>query len=976
MKRKLILSCTMTLLASAIVASLSPVYASSETGAFGASSAKAPDTANPHTDADHARNQNSKLVGPESASSTPAAQEDSKSESTKAQSKKKSVTDLTGITVSGQLSALRQEAETKRDAIGVVDSISAEEAGKFPDQNVADALQRVPGVSVNRGGGEANQISVRGFGPSFVNVLLNGRPLASASSDRSFNFDALPSEIIQNAVVHKTGEADLPAGGIGGTVNIITAQPSDFKGFHATATVAGVNDHIGGGLASKTTPKVSGMIGDSNSSGTFGWLASVLYYKRDHQEQSVDDEGWITGLDYTNINPAYDNVAIAQTLEHGVTRSTSTRKALNGAVDWFPTDNLKVSLNTFLSRYDVESKYSAFGSYSNTNDIKSITADKNGTALRYTRFDTGLLANDYIQSSNPSRETDEQTGAHVTYNFNNSTEIDWDSSISKAWVRGAPDSYFTVIGTRAYGVNPVWTNNGPGQLPSYSNLPSTTNTSDLHAHVAQYGQDELNVSSNILENRIHLSKSFLNGMLSKIDFGVEDLRQTKEQQGYITPNTFACLEYCGYTANVPASAVGAHVANYGSLVGGVSPGAPTSWVAYDPTKLFAYLASPAAYNQRPDPAAFKAMLAANGGGFAAQPDLSTYSKIRERIKAAYVKANLQGTLGEMPWTLGLGLRYTRTETTSSAYSVPVLSIYVNPHDTSNAIPTYGQESPISAKGSYGNWLPSLNFKLNLRDNMIFRVALSKTLTRPDLGDLSSAKSYNFLPQSQRIYEGNPNLKPFVSKNADVGLEYYFSDTNYASLDGFYKKVSNFVTSITTQKNFLGFPFLATRPVNLNTATVKGAEATFNYQLADMDGFLGYFNGIGVAANYTYVTSNASLSPTQIQNGAEFAVPGIGNSYNFSGYYNRGPVELRLAYNWRAKYLAAIADANEGNPLTVQSYGQLDFSGSYKLSKHVSLSLSVTNLTDEKIRNYEVYVNRMSRAEADGRRVILGVRASF
>jgi TonB-dependent receptor len=739
--------------------------------------------------------------------------------------------------------------------------------------------------------------------------------------------------------------------------------------------MSGVNDHIGSGLSAKTTPKFSAMIGDSNSSGTFGWLASVLYDKRDHVEQSVDAQGWMTGLDYTQFDPAYTNVAMPQTLQYTVTHTSSTRKAVNGAIDWSPTDNLKVTFDTMLSRYDVTSKYDAFGQYSNTDNVQSISADPNGTILKYTQFNTGLMANDYIEGSTPRKETNEQTGAHVTYRINDSTEVDWDIADSKAWNKGAANGYIAVIGTRNVGVNPVFTNNGSSLLPSYSNILPTTDMSNLHAHVQQYGADNPDVSNKILENRIHLSKTFLSGVLTQLDFGVEATSQSKKQVGYITPNTFGCLEYCGYTANIPADAVGAHVINVGSLVSGVSPGSPTQWIAYDANKLFAYLASPAAYNQRPDPAAFAATLAANGGGFAARPDLSTYSKVREQIESAYAKANLQGSLGDMPWTLDLGMRYTKTITRPSAYSVPVLSIYVNPNDTSNAIPTYGTETAISDKGSYSNWLPSASFKLNLRDNLIFRLALSKTLTRPDLSSLADSVSYNFLPNSQEINMGNPNLKPYTSKNVDAGLEWYFNDTSYVALDGFYKDVGNFITTITTGETFLGFPFQVTRPVNLNSAKVKGAEFTFNYQISDMNGFLSAFNGFGVATNYTYVTSSASISPAEIASGALFAIPGIGNSANVSGYYDKGPIELRLAYNWRASYLETLAD-DEGNPLSVKAYGQLDFSSSYRINRHVSLFLDMTNLTNETINKYEVYLNRQDYAEANGRTMYFGVRASL
>jgi TonB-dependent receptor len=275
--------------------------------------------------------------------------QDGNAQDAKSQKDGKAVTELNGVAVTGQLQSLFLSQSTKRDAVNTVDSVSAEEAGKFPDQNVADALQRVPGVSVNRSGGESNQITVRGFGPNFVNVLLNGRTMATAATDRAFDFDVLPSEVIQQAVVQKTSTPDLEEGGIGGTVNVITARPFDFNGFHAAGSAAGVNDSIDGGFASKTTPKVSGLIGNTNKDHTFGWLASVVYYKRDHVEQSIDTLGWLNNQNFSRINPAYTSVALPQTLQGQVINETRTRKSFNGAIDWAPVDGVTVKLDGLFS---------------------------------------------------------------------------------------------------------------------------------------------------------------------------------------------------------------------------------------------------------------------------------------------------------------------------------------------------------------------------------------------------------------------------------------------------------------------------------------------------------------------------------------------------------------------------------------------------------------------------------------------------
>ena len=879
---------------------------------------------------------------------------------------------LAEVVVTGQRAAIRRAQDIKLNSVSVVDAVSAEEAGKFPDQNVADALQRVPGVAVDRSGGESSQITIRGLGPDFVNVVLNGRTLATDAKDRAFNFDVLPSELINTAEVHKTSSADLEEGGIGGTVNIITARPLDTRGFHAAGSLAAVNNSIDHAFSGKTTPKASLLFGDSNEDGTFGWLLSGMYYKRDDQKQIVDTSGW-----YTNVNelqlPNVKNFSVPQTLALELAHETRTRQGLSAAIDWLPIDKLKVTFDGMFSQYRVDSAYSSFGSYGNAGDIQAITVDPNGTALNYTRTNTGNLANDYVMESNPRNAYNLQGGLNVAYAFTDSTKLDWDSALSSAWNKAGGDGYFLVVGTRNFGVNPQWTNNGPDSLPSYSNLISTTGTSDLRVHCCNQGGQQPNVEDRIQENRLHLTTRFDGEGLSKLDFGLEYTNRSKREYNTGTLNNLLCGEYCGYVASVPASVIGAYVFNAGSLVKGVSPGAPTQWLAYNPYAYLNYLTTPAAYNQLPNPAAFAAALAAAGGNFAGGEDLNSFSEVQEKTRSAYAKADFEGHVFDKNWFLDVGLRYTHTDTTSNAYSSPLTAITINPNDTSNAIPTYGSLSPISDSGGSGAWLPSANFKLNLRDDLLFRLALSKTESRPDLSNLSAATVYNFRPTDQRLTLGNVNLKPYTSKNFDSGLEWYLDSLSYIAVDGFYKRVSNFNTEIATTTTVLGFPFQLNEPVNLNTATISGEEFTVNYQFTRLPK---PFDGLGAAVNYTHVSSNASIDPALLATG-KFAVPGIGDSGNVSGYYEEGPWQLRLAYNWRGKYLWSIADPNEaGQPTTTKAYGQLDFSGSFAIRPNLSVFLTATNLLRETIYKYQVYPNRSTYAEADGGTVTLGIRGSL
>lgn len=891
-------------------------------------------------------------------------------------------TKLGAVVVTGQLRSLEQAAATKRNAIGIVDSVSAEEAGKFPDNNIADALQRVPGVSVDRSGGEANQITVRGFGPTFVNVLVNGRTMATASPDRAFGFDVLPAELIQKAVVHKTGLASLPAGGIGGTVDIITATPDDFDGFHAAFSAAGVYDKpvgSGSGYSNNVTPKFDFMIGDNNSDHSFGWLLSGLYYKRNNLMQAVETDGWAMGLDLSQINPDLTNVSLPQSVQYDYWPQHIMRKSVSAALSWHPTSTLSVDFNTLITNFRQNGREDALGLYTEPDDFQSIEVDEHGTALRAVRRNDGEMSNDYIEISAPVNSYNEQTGVRLTWDVTPSTQLGLDASVSKAWDKPDGNGYFMVIGTRNAGVTPVFTNNGPGKMPSYSGLMPTTDVNALHAHyfgVAAEAAGNGNVSDRLSTLKLHLTTYFDSAVVQNLKLGVVASNRMKRENRWQMPgsvgNGFGAVEYNGYVAYVPASAVDAKAKNFGPIADNASPGGPTSWVVYDVDKALQYYASPAAYEQLPDPAAFKAQLDANGGGFAAHPNPQTMSDIGEHVRAGYAMLNLGSDAVPMPWKLNLGLRYTRTVTSSSGFIAPLVALESNPLDPTVVVSTFGTPAVVSQTGNYHKWLPSLNFKLNLTDALLFRFAFSKTLTRPDLGTLALAQDWSFAPPVLQLSTGNVNIKPYTSLNYDAGLEWYIDKASYISLDLFHKKVSNFTTTITTVEDILGFPFHVTRPVNLNSAKVKGAEFTFNYQIQDSQSFL---DGFGVATNYTYASSDATISPEIIATTGKFAIPGMGNSYNASLYYQRFGLQARLAWNWRAHYLSTLANY-EGYPGTTKSYGQLDFSASYQLTPHLSVFFDGTNLNGERIARYQIYKNMMNYVETNGRTYMLGVRGSW
>lgn len=901
----------------------------------------------------------------------------------------KKVTELGAVAVTGQLAALQRAQAIKQDAVNVVDSISAEEAGKFPDPNVADALQRVPGVSVNRSGGESSQIAVRGFGPDFVAVTVNGRPMATASGSRAFNFDVLPSEIISVAQVNKTSSADIPEVDIGGVVDIQTARPLDFTGYHGAWSGAGVNSNLTGDWKGKTTPKASGLLGWTNNDHTFGWMASASYYKRKDTQLNTQASSWYADQDISSLShlsdPSYTNVAVPETLASNVLDETRTRKGVSGAIDWKPIDQLTVQFDTLYSSYKVDSIEHEFGQYGNTGDIQSLTTDANGTVTNFVRNSQGpnVMANDYVASYAPSYEKSYQNGLNLGFDFDQDTKLSLDVSSSKAWNKESPDGYFLVVGTKNFGTNPTWTNNGDSEPPSYSNILSPTNLGNLTAHCCNAGSGN-NVTNKINNYQLKLDKAFSDGVLSRLQAGVQYTNQWVKSASWGTPNSILCNAYCGYSVNVPADAIGAYVYDAPSKIHGVSsPGMPEQWIQYDPRAYLDWLASPAAYNQLPDDKrnALLAGLASNGGTLDAAPNPGSYNNVGEKTKSFFTRAIFEGTMWNMPWTVDLGVRYVNVVSTSTAVNQPPIEYRIDPNDTSNGQVTYGPLAPQSAKGGYHKWMPSMNFKWNLLDNLVYRFSLSKTLTPPQLSNLYYNKSFGTRPNSLTISQGNPQLQPYTSRNYDMGLEWYIDDASYVAVEGFYKKVSNFSTLVSTPVPFLtdqntGQPFIwsLTQPINLNSSNIYGEEVTFNYQFKNL--LPDPFDGLGMALNYTHVKSSTNLSPGIIAASGKFAVPGIGDSANASLYYEKGPIQVRAAYNWRGKYLESLSYGAGAQPATRTAYGQVDLSASYDVNKHLTVFVSGTNLTHEHLYDYSVYRNRFLYAEADGTVYTVGLRGTF
>lgn len=877
------------------------------------------------------------------------------------------------IIVTGTRASLNRALDIKRNTIGIVDSISAEDIGKFPDQNVAESLQHVPGVSIDRSGGEGHTITVRGFGPQFNTVLLNNRLLATENPGREFSFDILPSELISGADVYKSSTADQQDGGIGSTVNLRTARPLDHPGFHASASLSGKFDST----RNKGTPVGSALISDTNDDNTFGILASIDYDKRDSRFTDVDTSGWIAqptqnsdGTPWLSPDHLHGitagagvNAYLPRTLNF--TSTDNRRERIGGtlAIDWAASDKLKIQLDGLYTQLKIHSTTNQVGWYTDPGDIQDATVNPNGTVTNFVRKADGGLKTDNILSTGPENTHTYQIGVNARWTPTDRTTIVTDISHSRA--RNRVDSIFDVIGETNPGVNPTF-NLNPGSVPTMSGLLPTFDPNRAYLHCCS--ERGSGVTDDVWQANIDGKQDFNRGILSDIKFGVLGTRRKKSILSVVSPSPLDCY-YCGYYASADPSLFTEF--SPGSILGEPA----ISWLNYNHDALVAYEGSPAAVTQNGSAAAqanYNAVYAADGNSTAPIYDPKGSGAVRELTGAIYLQADLKGDIGSHNWNAAVGGRYVYTDERATGNSVEITNISQNPGDPTASVATFSAPVPVTAKNHYGYFLPSATFRFNWSHAFDVRAAVSRTLTRPTLTQLTLSQSFTFRPPAQStISVGNPMLKPYLAWNFDVGVDYYLGRTSYISLAGFYKRISNFVSDGTFPQTILGEQFLVTTPINANKSTVYGFEATVQYTFDKL--LPAPFDGLGFSANYTKVESSTTFDPaltTQV-----FNVEGLSDSANVVGFYEKGPVQVRVAYNWRAPFLRSTFGDN-GLPTNVDSYGQLDITGSLKVTRNFSVFVDVLNATDSRQRIYSSFKDRFAGLYDTGRVISGGVRATF
>jgi TonB-dependent receptor len=730
---------------------------------------------------------------------------------------------LDEVVVTGIRHSLVSSEELKRNAVGVVDGIVAEDIGKFPDTNLAESLQRVTGVSIDRVNGEGSKVTVRGVGADYNLVLLNGRQMPGAniqdtnvSNSRSFDFANLASEAIAAVEVNKTSSADRPTGGIGATINIKTARPLDTPGLRSSFGVKAVTDRSGRNLpedykGTNVTPEVSGIYSNTFADNTFGVAVSASYQDRvaGYNQASVqsgyhsilgsDANAWGTiannpPASITNRPGPNDIYQVPQDLRYLITGIE--RKRTNGqlTLQYRPVDSLTATLDYTYSENKIATKRQEISAWFNFGpSVSSWTNGPVAGPLSYS--ETINCANAPVTNANGvssfpgCADVAMARSDFATKAENNSLgfNLKWDATDSLSFELDAHDSTATngedgplgsnnTLGVSVYtrGTTTVDFSHGFPVLSIV--LPTSLNGALDPAYAEATGSSFRNSYTKAEVQQVQLKGDWKFAGRSRLDFGVS-LTDVKNRSAF---------------ANMEQD-------NWGGL------GNPTQYPdsAFTPAAIRPYFnnfsasSNPALFNQYFNwdfntvrSAAIAVWGAGGAAQFQANPNFTTDRETKENSNGAYLQYSTAFDMGR-PAHFAAGVRYEKTEVTSKAL-VPIATGNVWQAANEFSI-KFGPPGFTTLKGSYDFALPNLDFDVDLTSSLKFRASWGKSIGRPGWGDIQGGQT---LDTGARIVggtgsQGNPALKPLESKNIDLALEWYFARGSYLSVGYFKKDVANY-----------------------------------------------------------------------------------------------------------------------------------------------------------------------------------------
>ena len=925
------------------------------------------------------------LAGPAMAQEASTAPADDEAKATD------TATDLDAVVVKGIRGSIYKSQDIKRDADTFVDSVTALDIGALPDRSVTETLSRIPGVTIDHFlsvgdpehfSAEGNGVQVRGL--TQVRSELNGRDSFSASGGRSLSFQDVPSELMSGVDVYKNQKADMIEGGLGGTVDLRTFKPFDFEGQKIGVSLS----ENYGDFVDEWKPSYSALYSNTwdTDAGKFGILVDIA-----HSELATRTDGLFVRPFFKTANNDLDGDGTNEELwlPRGADwRTLEYERERDGAyvaLQWQPTDTLQLYATGFQSKYD-EVWYEDAIFVQNDPTLVSIDASQpyeldNGNVFRSGRLVQGAgvpMGTDIRGSHRASKTTDYSLG--LKWVASDSTEISTDLQYIKATTK-------SLDSTVALGIDVPYIDIALGGLPSIGvDGQFTANPANYYWGFTMDHQDD-NVADEVAW-RADLKHSFDSSFFKSVNFGVRLTRReaTSIDTGYNWMPVFQpWMQWWAVPGGVPLPGLDlnadvnsslTHLNTFNDFYRG-DANTPGSFVAPILDTALGYPASYVDIHGAADPY----YTCCYAGTYAPTLlDAVHTNEQRERTQAAYAMLNF--AMDDIRLDGNVGVRFVTTKNAASGY-------LVYPNVAYAPYLGAGEAEPITAKNSYTDVLPSLNMRWEAIDNLIFRFAASKAIARPNFSDMQAYQVLNAnvrtgvtpptdgssLPITDLDLTGssfdNPYLEPMKANQFDLSMEWYFDPDHggMAWVNLFHKDVKDYFRRQTELVPYPGvdgnsYDYLITRPVNVGTARIQGAELGWN-QFFD---FLpAPFDGLGMSANYTYIDSstdvpnNLDTQPVDTDGSTFGDLPADGlskNSYNVAAFYEKGAWQVRLAYNWRSEYLLSIGpngyNGGDGGiawklPVYSDSYGQLDSSIFYRINDNFQIGLEMNNLTNAEQR---------------------------
>lgn len=860
----------------------------------------------------------------------------------------------TEIVVTGIRASRQQSLNKKRDADSVMDVVTAEDIGKLPDKNVADAVQRIPGVNISSGSGgqggfsENDRVSIRGTNPSLTQTTVNGHSIATgdwyigdqqSTVGRSVSFTLLPSEIVGSVEVQKSSQADFIEGGTVGNVNIVTRAPLDFKkSLTLEATVQGLYADLPG----TTDPQFNALFNWKNEAKTMGVL--VQGFSESRHERRDGQELFLLGR--ATIDPAAaiaaghpDLAGVAYPTQIGSSVFTQTSKREGGLFDieFKPNRDLMLDFNGFYSHFAAENFDTNYmvspanlipqGVFPTTYTVK------NGTLIAASFPNTVYNANDPNPGANVAfpgvrdsiyRPSAASSAGYLDFDAKLRLNDTWTISSKIGYTRGigeTPHDY----GYEAYLINsPVsYQLNGTGGPANVSFPGVDTGNFNNPANVTNGGSwsQSVKVTDREVYGQFDALWAINGDLFESAKFGIRYAEHKRTaynvNYGCSTDPGNPCYTNPGQTLPMPAWNGTVSPSNFGSGIG-AGPGFLSHFWVLNPANIAAWQQQ---YNS-----------------VSLGPNYQSNFVVDEKDSAAYAMANLVGK----GWRGNIGLRLVNTNQFSSSYNLDANGNFI----------------PASVTHSYTNVLPSMNFKFDLSKDLVGRLAASETMSRADYSALSPAVTLNNLDLTGS--GGNSDLKPIRSINYDATLEWYFAPQSILSVGVFYMNMPSYVSFGYNSRPFLNTTtdqianFIVTSPYNVS-AKNKGVELAWQQTFG---------HGFGGLLNYTYADGQDS-------NGS----PLVGSSKNTGNaeiYYENDSFSARLAYTYRSDFLVGLANVTQQY---ASGTGTFAASINYKINDKLTITFDGLNLNNPIIKYYS-NAEQPQAFYSSGRQYYLGLRMSL